>query len=40
VVDLPAGVKDAEAHLVEGVHPSQVAWAVWDAHGQRETYVS
>ena len=39
-VDLPAGVKDVEAHLVEGVHPSQVAWAVWDAHGKRETYVS
>ena len=39
-VDLPAGVKDAEAHLVEGVHPSQVAWAVWNAQGQRETYVS
>ena len=39
-VDLPAGVKDVEAHLVEGVHPSQVAWAVWDTHGRRETYVS
>ena len=39
-VDLPAGVKDVEANLVEGVHPSQVAWAVWDAHGRQETYVS
>ncbi len=39
-VDLPSGVHDVEAHLVEGVHPSQVAWAVWDAHGVRETYVS
>jgi cytosine/adenosine deaminase-related metal-dependent hydrolase len=42
-VDLPSGVKDVkavEAHLVEGVHPSQVAWAVWDAHGRRESYVS
>lgn len=39
-VDLPSGVSDVEAHLVEGVHPSQVAWAVWDAHGRREAYVS
>ena len=39
-VDLPSGVRDVEAHLVEGVHPSQVAWAVWDAHGRREAYVS
>jgi aminodeoxyfutalosine deaminase len=39
-VDLPSGVRDVEAHLVEGVHPSQVAWAVWDAHGKRESYVS
>jgi aminodeoxyfutalosine deaminase len=39
-VDLPEGVGDVEAHLVEGVHPSQVAWAVWDAHGVREAYVS
>jgi cytosine/adenosine deaminase-related metal-dependent hydrolase len=39
-VDLPDGVHDVEAHLVEGVHPSQVAWAVWDAQGRRESYVS
>ena len=39
-VDLPRRVTDVEAHLVEGVHPSQVAWAVWDAHGRREAYVS
>jgi cytosine/adenosine deaminase-related metal-dependent hydrolase len=39
-VDLPRGVTDVEAHLVEGVHPSQVAWAVWDDQGRRETYVS
>ena len=39
-VDLPSGVKNPEAHLVEGVHPSQVAWAVWDANGVRESYVS
>jgi cytosine/adenosine deaminase-related metal-dependent hydrolase len=39
-VDLPARVADVEAHLVEGVHPSQVAWAVWDAKGVREAYVS
>jgi cytosine/adenosine deaminase-related metal-dependent hydrolase len=39
-VDLPAGVTDVEAYLVEGVHPSQVAWAVWDAKGVREAYVS
>jgi len=39
-VDLPSGVQDVEAHLVEGVHPSQVAWAVWDARGVREAYVS
>ena len=39
-VDLPSGVKDVERYLVEGVHPSQVAWAVWDAQGRRESYVS
>jgi cytosine/adenosine deaminase-related metal-dependent hydrolase len=39
-VDLPSGVQDVETYLVEGVHPSQVAWAVWDAHGRREAYVS
>ena len=39
-VDLPAGVRDVEANLVEGVHPSQVAWAAWDALGRQETYVS
>jgi aminodeoxyfutalosine deaminase len=39
-VDLPSGVTDIERYLVEGVHPSQVAWAVWDAHGRRESYVS
>ncbi|MEO5819461.1 MAG: amidohydrolase family protein [Vicinamibacteraceae bacterium] len=39
-VDLPSRVKDVERHLVEGVHPSQVAWAVWDAEGRRESYVS
>jgi cytosine/adenosine deaminase-related metal-dependent hydrolase len=39
-VDLPSGVRDVETYLVEGVHPSQVAWAVWDARGVRESYVS
>jgi cytosine/adenosine deaminase-related metal-dependent hydrolase len=39
-VDLPSGVQDVETYLVEGVHPSQVAWAVWDAQGVRESYVS
>ena len=39
-VDLPLDVRDVETYLVEGVHPSQVAWAVWDAHGVRESYVS
>ena len=39
-VDLPAGVRDVVANLVEGVHPSQVAWAAWDALGRQETYVS
>ena len=39
-VDLPSGVADVERYLVEGVHPSQVAWAVWDAEGRREAYVS
>jgi len=39
-VDLPLGVADVERYLVEGVHPSQVAWAVWDAEGKRESYVS
>jgi cytosine/adenosine deaminase-related metal-dependent hydrolase len=39
-VDLPLGVTDVERYLLEGVHPSQVAWAVWDAEGKRESYVS
>ena len=39
-VDLPSGVTDVERYLVEGVHPSQVAWAVWDPDGRRESYVS
>lgn len=39
-VDLPSGVQDVETYLVEGIHPSQVAWAVWDARGRREAYVS
>jgi len=37
---VPLGVADVERYLVEGVHPSQVAWAVWDAEGKRESYVS
>jgi cytosine/adenosine deaminase-related metal-dependent hydrolase len=39
-VDLPSGIDDVERYLVEGVHPSQIAWAVWDAEGRREAYVS
>jgi cytosine/adenosine deaminase-related metal-dependent hydrolase len=39
-VDLPSDVRDVETYLVEGVHPSQVAWANWDANGVRESYVS